>query len=103
MAEVNLSINGKSYPILCDDGQEARIQQLAGYIDQRLQDILQSGAATNDNHLLVLTSLILADEIFDLRDGAGPSLNGVDEDSVAEALRSMASRISLVSERLKSL
>jgi cell division protein ZapA len=114
MAEVNLDINGRSYPILCDDGQEARIKKLAAYIDERLSQISSSGAASNENHLLVLTSLILADEIFELRDnleiadelmgsGAQGGAVSVDETAISETLHSLANRISMVSERIKRI
>ena len=69
MAEVTIYINGRSYDISCDNGQEGRIVDLASYIDQRLQQISRSGAAYNDAHLMVLTSLVLADELFDAREG----------------------------------
>ena len=68
MADVSITINGRSYEISCDPGQEGRIIDLAGYIDQRLQQISRSGAAYNDAHLMVLTSLVLADELFEARD-----------------------------------
>ena len=112
MAEVKLNINGKIYPILCDDGQEERIQSLAAYINTRLKDITSAGAANNDNHALVLTSLILADEVFDLREniqladqiinentGQG-TINPADEKAVADALGSIANRIKLVSKQI---
>jgi cell division protein ZapA len=68
MPDVNISINGRIYEIGCDAGQEERIQDLAAYIDSRLQQIARSGAAYNDAHLMVLTSLVLADELFDVRE-----------------------------------
>ena len=67
MAEVTIYINGRSYDIACDNGQEGRIVDLAAYIDQRLQQISRTGAAYNDAHLTVLTSLVLADELFEGR------------------------------------
>ena len=70
MAEVNISMNGRVYEISCDDGQEGRVLELAAYIDQRLQKIARSGAAFNDAHLMVLTTLVLADELFDMREDA---------------------------------
>ena len=68
MAEVNISINGRIHEISCDNGQEGRVVDLASYIDQRLQQIARSGAAYNEAHLLVLTALVLADEVFDTRE-----------------------------------
>lgn len=116
MGEVNLSINGKNYPIVCDDGQEQRILDLAAYIESRLKEISESGAASNDNHLLVLTALILSDEIFDLRNhldradellsAAGESVTGgilpSDEAAVVQAINSLANRINIISERIQN-
>ncbi|MFH1158663.1 MAG: cell division protein ZapA [Pseudomonadota bacterium] len=73
MAEVTIYINGRSYDIACDNGQEGRVVDLAAYIDQKLQQISRSGASYNDAHLVVLTTLVLADELFDLREQAGSS------------------------------
>lgn len=68
MAEVNISINGRIHEISCDNGQEGRVVDLASYIDQRLQQIARSGAAYNDAHLMVLTALVIADELFETRE-----------------------------------
>lgn len=88
MPDVNISINGRIYEIGCDAGQEDRIQDLAAYIDSRLQQIARSGAAYNDAHLMVLTSLVLADELFDVRElasGAAPQQQPRKVPPVAEA------------------
>jgi cell division protein ZapA len=69
MAEVTIYINGRSYDIACDNGQEGRIVDLAAYVDQRLQQISRAGAAYNDAHLQVLTSIVLADELFEIQEG----------------------------------
>ncbi len=73
MAEVNITLNGRIYEIACDAGQEGRVVDLAAYIDQRLQQISKSGAAYNDAHLLVLTTLVLADELFEAQEGPKPA------------------------------
>jgi len=76
MAEVNITMNGRMYEISCDDGQEGRVVDLAAYIDQRLQQIARSGAAYNDAHLMVLTTLVLADELFEAREQLGQPAKG---------------------------
>ncbi len=68
MAEVNVTIGGQSYPIACDAGQEQRVQHLGRYVDQRLGELSQGSGASNKAQLMVLTTLLLADEIFDLKD-----------------------------------
>ena len=67
MAEVSITINGRTFGISCEDGQEQRVHDLGRYVDARLKEIAKAGAASNESHLLVLTTLMLSDEIFDLR------------------------------------
>lgn len=70
MAAVTIYIGGRSYDIACDSGQEGRVVELAKFIDQKMQIISRSGAALNEAHLMTLTALVLADELFDIRDSA---------------------------------
>ena len=68
MTEVNILIDGRSYAIQCDHGQEQRLQDLAAYVDKRVRDLKGSGAGTSQSsQLIVLSTLVLADEIFELR------------------------------------
>jgi len=108
MAEVTLTINGRNYGITCDDGQEQRVTDLGHYVDARFKDISSAGAASNETHLLVLTAIMLADEVFDLRDGAASNNNQVnvsaiseEEDAaVAQAIDQLAGRIDAVAGRI---
>ncbi len=110
MAEANLNINGKNYSIHCEDGQEQRVLELGQFVDSRLKDIAQAGAASNENHLLVLTALMLADEIFDLREDStalnsqlqSSQANQNDEASVALAIDELANRIERIAGRLQN-
>lgn len=120
MADVNISINGRSYEISCDNGQEGRVVDLGSYIDHKLQQIARSGAAYNDAHLLVLTALVIADELFDARDGApaprmtstqrqavptNPANSGMskeDEQALAATLEHLAKRIEGIAVRVQA-
>ena len=68
MAEVNIMIDGRSYGIACDDGQEQHVQQLGQFVDQRLKQITHGSNSANKVQSMVLTSLVLADELQDTRD-----------------------------------
>ena len=70
MAEVTISIKGRYYDIACDDGQEGRVIKLAAYIDEKMQAVSRSASAYNEAHLMILTSLLLTDELFEARDSA---------------------------------
>lgn len=113
MAEVNLAINGRNYGIACDDGQEQRVRDLGRYVDDRLRDISGAGAAASENHLLVLTAIVLADEVFDMRshidklmssphtahqeEGAGKE----EEELIVRAMDSLAGRINSIAVRIQ--
>lgn len=122
MADVSLNIHGKTYSIACDPGQERRVAELGKYVDARLREIAAAGAATNEPHLLVLTALVLADEIYELRDMVAELRNRapqvvyeqvaveseqrVSEDEELEilaAIEQLASRIDTVAERLQKI
>ena len=118
MAEVNLNIHGKAYGIACDDGQENRVIEVGQYVDNRARDIAAAGAASNENHLLVLTALVLADEIKELRDNIQTNMSAVkqnaqpankdeqgltetDERQIIESIEMLAERIDSVANRLR--
>ncbi|PJB71187.1 MAG: cell division protein ZapA [Alphaproteobacteria bacterium CG_4_9_14_3_um_filter_47_13] len=119
MAEVSLNIHGKEYGIACDDGQENRVVEVGQYVDNRARDIASAGAASNENHLLVLTALVLADEVKELRDSlaslqANGSRNAVppqivyeglseaEERHIVDSIEQLANRIDSVAERLRA-
>ena len=110
MAQVTVNIKGRDFDIHCEDGQEARVHELGQYVDARLQDIAAAGAASSDNHLLVLTALMLADEVFDLRDNSDVLTNKLqdsqanqnDESSVALAIDELADRIDRIASRIQT-
>lgn len=114
MAEISITINGRNYGIACDDGQERRVQELARYVDVRLREIARAGGATNESHLLVLTAIILADEIADMK-ASGPAvpqpqpmpvgvrMSDEEEEAIVSAIDLLASRIDAIAGSLQKL
>ena len=114
MAEVHISLNGRPYEIACDDGQEGRIVDLAAYIDQRLQHIARSGGAYNDTHLMVLATLVVADELFEARAALKQTenrtkmqketvvANKADEKAMASVLDQITKRIEGIAARVQT-
>ena len=39
MAQLSVTIHGRDYPIICDDGQVEHVTRLAAYIDTRATEI----------------------------------------------------------------
>lgn len=111
MARINITLAGRSFPIACDDGQEERVRQIAAYLDRRLAEVKAAVQSGTDMHLLVMVSLLVADELFDARaalaaqSGAAPPSPPppppFDERPVAEALARLAGRVESLAERLE--
>jgi len=59
MGQVSVPVNGRSYAITCDDGQETRIRRLAQYVDAKVAEFVG---------LLLLAALVIADELSDAND-----------------------------------
>lgn len=107
MAQVEIKINGKSYRIACEDGQEGRITKLAGMVEAHVKDLVEQVGQIGDTRLLVMASLLIADELVDMRevsrgdedeDGEGRPEG---DDRIASALEAMASRIESIAEQLE--
>ncbi len=63
MAQVTVSINERDYQVICDDGQEAHVSRLGVYIDKRVGELVAAVGNVGDARLLVMVSLLLADEL----------------------------------------
>lgn len=65
MGQVAITINGNRYQIACDEGQEERLTRLGGYVDERTAELVKSVGDVGDMRLMVMTSLMVADKLFD--------------------------------------
>lgn len=113
MSQVTLNIRGREYTLSCDAGQEERLQEVGKYVSARLRDISAAGAASNDSHLYILTALVLADEIFDLRDevarleaGGAPQTEGYTQRSqddlfATQMIEHLTGKIEYIAERIQ--
>ncbi|GGF54548.1 cell division protein ZapA [Terasakiella brassicae] len=68
MASVAVTINGRRYEIACEEGQEAQLSRLGRYVDDRVRQLAAAVGQLGDTRLMVMTSLLLADELSDKND-----------------------------------
>lgn len=67
MPQVNARINGYSYTVGCEDGQEQHLVAMAREVENRIESIKALGGQSGEARLLVLAALLMADELHDLR------------------------------------
>jgi cell division protein ZapA len=84
MAQVQVTVNGRSYQIACDDGQETHVARLGRYLDQRVGNIIKSIGQVGDQRLLVMAALLIADDLVET-DSALTQLRGDDSQAAREA------------------
>lgn len=108
MVQVTITINHRNYEVTCDDGQEAHLQKLADHIDQRVSELITSVGQVGEPRLLVMASLLLADDLFEAygqletaKRRVGDEDDGAAEAMIAETLETCARRIEAVAARLE--
>ncbi len=67
MAQVTVKINGYSYTVGCEDGQEQHLLSMAEQVESRIDSIKALGGSSGEARLLVLATLLMADELHDMR------------------------------------
>lgn len=67
MAQVIITINYREYPISCDNGQEIQIMKLGHLLDEKAKSLTSALGHINENQLLAMVGLLLADELSELK------------------------------------
>ena len=67
MPTIEVLVNGRRQAVQCGPGEEARLRQLASYVDRRIADLAR-GTPVGDARLLLLATLKIADELSDAFD-----------------------------------
>ena len=67
MANVNIKFNNKDYLLSCDDGQEDSLKSLTKFLDKKYTELQDKLGNIGENKLLLITTIQLIDEYFDLK------------------------------------
>jgi cell division protein ZapA len=108
MAELDVTVNGRSYRVACEDGKEEHLRRIAAELDERIKALAGSLGQVGDSRLLLLVSLLVADELGDAREGlaalqARPrGLAPEAEAALAATLEALAERVERIAARLEA-
>ncbi len=106
MGQVTVRVGGYSHPVSCEDGQEAHLVALAAEVDKRVNSIKAMGGQFGEGRLLLLASLLLADEVHDLKVAVAQARAGqpvapaADDPKLADRLARIADRIEGIAQNL---
>ena len=104
MAQVDVSVNGQSYRIACEDGQEERLVDLATMVDEKDLELVNQIGQVGSNRLLVMAALIIADELVDLKNEAGSlqeQKDNTNQQDTVLALQEITKRIENIADQVE--
>ena len=79
MANVNIKFNNKDYLLSCDDGQEESLKKLTSFLDKRYNQLKDQLGNIGENKLLLITTIKLIDDYFNLKQKVTLQKNKLDD------------------------
>ena len=103
MGQVNLTINSRPFAVACDDGQEGRIRRLGQYVDAKVMEFVGNIGQVGEARLLLLTALVIADELADANEALRLERNGSRAAAAAAVTEAAASGINGIAKRVEAI
>jgi cell division protein ZapA len=108
MPMIPLTVNGRSYEIACDPGQEEQLRRLGTNLAARVEQLVAKVGQVGDARLMLMAGLLVADELETLRQGGAASAPAearaalAEIDALADALGDLATRVEAIAGKLEA-
>ena len=79
MANVSIKFNNKDYLLSCDEGQEESLKKLTSFLDKKYSELKDQLGNIGENKLLLITTIQLVDDYFNLRQKVTLQKNRLDD------------------------
>ena len=79
MANINIKFNNKDYLLSCDDGQEESLKKLVSFLDKKYFELKDQLGGIGDNKLLLITTIKILDDYFNLKQKVDLQKNRLEE------------------------
>jgi cell division protein ZapA len=96
MAEVNLTIAGRSYQVGCRPGEEENLLAAARMVDTKSREALSGLGTLSESRQLLFASLLLADQLLDKPGAQAPTVDpglAPKVEALAERMEALASTL----------
>lgn len=67
MGQVNVNLNGRTYRLSCDDGEEQHLLEVAAHVKEHVERLTREHGQVGDERLLLMASILITDELFEAR------------------------------------
>jgi len=79
VANVSIKFNNKDYLLSCDDGQEESLKELTIFLDKKYNELKDQLGSIGENKLLLITTIKIIDDYFNLKQKVDIQKNRLDE------------------------
>jgi cell division protein ZapA len=79
VANVSIKFNNKDYLLSCDDGQEESLKELTIFLDKKYNELKDQLGSIGENKLLLITTIKIIDDYFNLKQRVDIQKNRLDE------------------------
>ncbi len=104
MAQINVMVGGRAYSLACRDVEEDRLTRLANHINTKAEDLSNTLGQMAEPRMLLMSALLVADELFETREKAGklPIDTKPDDTLAIAAIMSAAEHVEKLAKTLES-
>jgi cell division protein ZapA len=105
MAQVDVVVNGRSYSLTCEGGQEQHLRDLATHVDRKVSALAQSVGQIGEARLMLLAALLTTEEHLAAVQRLEAQAQGMvdlarSDETAAQALDAAAKRVQHITARL---
>ena len=106
MADVDVEVAGRRYKLSCRDGEEDHLRALVRMVDGKAGDITSALGDMTESRTLLLSALLLADELNDMRGAAvvarsEPAADAEPDPAYAVAIERIAERVERLADQME--
>jgi cell division protein ZapA (FtsZ GTPase activity inhibitor) len=65
MPQITVRVNDRPYSMVCDEGEEAHLQELAEFLDKEVVNLKENFGQVGDSRLLMMAGIMVADKLSD--------------------------------------
>ncbi len=100
MAKVDITVNGRSFAVGCEPGEEEHLRHLAKHFDRHVSRLAERVGQIGDLRLFLMAGLVISDELAEaVETNRKHSMKGEDNARAARSLTKAAERIEALIER----
>ncbi len=67
MGQVAITLNGRTYRLACQDGEEERLLALGNHVRSHVDRLTREFGQVGDDRLLAMVAILIADELFEAK------------------------------------